>query len=160
MKRNVLRFIPVHTGNTTIDKYSPNKSAVHPRAYGEHDQEAVDTEVSNGSSPCIRGTRHYVCRDKQNHRFIPVHTGNTTLRVSRQAKSPVHPRAYGEHEIAINISNIERGSSPCIRGTQPALHQKDHEFRFIPVHTGNTNGSSVLKLSIAVHPRAYGEHHR
>ncbi len=52
-----LRFIPVHTGNTTPVLSVIERLTVHPRAYGEHPIVPVYGEWSFGSSPCIRGTQ-------------------------------------------------------------------------------------------------------
>ncbi len=67
----------MHTGNTLLRADSEGRSAVHPRAYGEHLANPSALTGPTGSSPCIRGTR-------------PVYRFNDYI-------SAVHPRAYGEH---------------------------------------------------------------
>ncbi len=57
---------------------------------------------------------------------------------NKPGKSPVYPRAYGEH----TESHIKQGTP----------------MRFIPVHTGNTQTSVQEAYHSAVYPRAYGEH--
>ena len=70
----------------------------------------------------------------------------------------VHPRAYGEHCHFMLKLLVYAGSSPCLRGTFPILPYFNACVRFIPVLTGNISSLSSLISSLAVHPRAYGEH--
>ena len=55
--RSYLRFIPVHTGNTTHRMVITQRGTVHPRTHGEHGSTLLGRRISV--------------------RFIPVHTGNT-----------------------------------------------------------------------------------
>ena len=113
----LLRFIPVHTGNTNLSNPIEIQASVHPRAYGEHTRRNPTRRLSVGSSPCIRGTLLLSWLLITNVRFIPVHTGNTDYRNWRKPRHPVHPRAYGEHLLVGMILLLYHGSSPCIRGT-------------------------------------------
>ncbi len=60
-------------------------------------------------------------------RFIPVLTGNTPENASRVLGPAVHPRAYGEHQIGLARWHRQRGSSPCLRGTQHDNLLQAHE---------------------------------
>ena len=111
-----------------------------------------------GSSPCIRGTQILIYRPIRSTRFIPVHTGNTMKPTVEQVIITVHPRAYGEHRVLLLLLLHSHGSSPCIRGTRAISEMKTKFNRFIPVHTGNTNGTFNPPPPPPVHPRAYGEH--
>ena len=91
-------------------------------------------------------------------RFIPVLTGNTFALLLHFSGFSVHPRAYGEHDIAVLQEQLDAGSSPCLRGTPNPATLVFTQHRFIPVLTGNTKEGFDRKASIAVHPRAYGEH--
>ncbi len=112
-----LRFIPVHTGNTITTCHWVWLVTVHPRAYGEHPFILFMIITTIGSSPCIRGTRTAKEIKATVRRFIPVHTGNTPSIPANVSAISVHPRAYGEHRIFVNIFSLYYGSSPCIRGT-------------------------------------------
>ena len=57
----------------------------------------------------------------------------------------VHPRAGGEHTVAVTITAAVTGSSPRGRGTQRQIHQIRQFYRFIPARAGNTH---VERLSI------------
>ena len=112
----------------------------------------------HGSSPCLRGTPKSERLIQYDIRFIPVLTGNTLGAIVVHGQQAVHPRAYGEHPCARQLSHVVRGSSPCLRGTLLIQQRHVNDRRFIPVLTGNTNLSAVSHGSITVHPRAYGEH--
>ena len=91
------RFIPAHAGNTSLANSFARRSAVHPRARGEHTEEISQTQFDGGSSPRTRGT-HLLPRLKRRFCwFIPAHAGNTACRPRRMGKATVHPRARGEH---------------------------------------------------------------
>ena len=78
---------------------------------------------------------------------------------NKPGKSPVYPRAYGEHFRMISLEHHFHGLSPCIRGT-PSLRWVDSfTMRFIPVHTGNMASLYSSYSSESVYPRAYGEHY-
>ena len=91
-------------------------------------------------------------------RFIPVLTGNTRVPPRKAMPIPVHPRAYGEHILALVIAPSETGSSPCLRGTPERYAGQLDGVRFIPVLTGNTPSLPPFPVAMPVHPRAYGEH--
>ena len=153
------RFIPVHTGNTTLARLTSRPQTVHPRAYGEHGVNLALYAGVGGSSPCIRGTPGPLPPVASAPRFIPVHTGNTAASAPASVVRSVHPRAYGEHSASAASRSASSGSSPCIRGTRDQRSQRRSVFRFIPVHTGNTLPTASLSHPLSVHPRAYGEHH-
>ena len=50
------------------------------------------------------------------------------------------------------------GSSPRRRGTRTGSLSNATSLRFIPAQAGNTRSSICATMSIAVHPRAGGEH--
>ena len=56
----------------------------------------------------------------------------------RGQKSPVHPRACGEHEFRAAEGLLGGGSSPRLRGTHGRLWGPGRRGRFIPAPAGNT----------------------
>ncbi len=128
----------MHTGNTRDREYLLSAGTVHPRAYGEHLFLLSDFKLNGGSSPCIRGTLIVIAIGLLILRFIPVHTGNTMSDNKKGQIDAVHPRAYGEHTENISKLKLIHGSSPCIRGTPKLDLYGFDDYRFIPVHTGNT----------------------
>ena len=91
-------------------------------------------------------------------RFIPAHAGNTYSVGLPAPWLSVHPRACGEHDRPLLRRHDPGGSSPRMRGTQYAQQAEKLCKRFIPAHAGNTAEPLVRLLSLAVHPRACGEH--
>ena len=90
-------------------------------------------------------------------RFIPVLTGNSTLRCAAVPLAAVYPRAYGEQVPTRPTAAIVAGLSPCLRGTELAEHVRLAGTRFIPVLTGNSVYRGCGKYDRPVYPRAYGE---
>ena len=127
--RSCHRFIPAPAGNT------PACSAIK--------------RCVIGSSPHLRGTRSAAARRHAAPRFIPAPAGNTQPpRVPAQSH-PVHPRTCGEHSPpGTPMTNIA-GSSPHLRGTQPATIAVDACSRFIPAPAGNTLATSRSRRAIS-----------
>ena len=73
----LLRFIPAPAGNTASGNCAWRKSAVHPRACGEHTGARRQLCRPYGSSPRLRGTRQSFTRYQALNRFIPAPAGNT-----------------------------------------------------------------------------------
>ena len=56
-RKELVRFIPVDTGNTDYILIRHHNLPVHPRGYGKHADGTVDTGWPGGSSPWIRETQ-------------------------------------------------------------------------------------------------------
>jgi len=74
------------------------------------------------------------------------------------ARSPVHPRACGEHLGSGSSITLLVGSSPRLRGTLSTRRPCTMNMRFIPAPAGNTRTDWWLAEIQSVHPRACGEH--
>ena len=132
------RFIPAQAGNTSSRAATAPRTAVHPRAGGEHpitDYQAVE---DYGSSPRRRGTLLVRLRRGHVDRFIPAQAGNTPARRASDARVSVHPRAGGEHFWYGCAGGTSIGSSPR--------------------RAGNTPPRTSSCRAAPVHPRAGGEH--
>ena len=116
------------------------------------------SESSRSLSPRMRGTHDHQPEALWRHRFILAHAGNTTTRALPPAQPSVRPRACGEHRDPLIGIRRGDGSSPRMRGTLCAALAARLPGRFIPAHAGNTKVTSRPALSLAVHPRACGEH--
>ena len=192
------RFIPAGAGNTSEREHDrpilpvhprgcgehsaaprcASSAAVHPRGCGEHDDMTGNWRRINGSSPRVRGTPHRECAERRVSRFIPAGAGNTSQRVRRASREPVHPRGCGEHLGQFSEVFDYYGSSPRVRGTRlssrkmrriprfipagagntPGDVERLTRQRFIPAGAGNTGGPAMSCLWSAVHPRGCGEH--
>ena len=91
-------------------------------------------------------------------RFIPARAGNTSPWRASSSRTPVHPRACGEHLPFSPCTGPPAGSSPRVRGTQARARPLPPPCRFIPARAGNTPSTTTPPWSTTVHPRACGEH--
>ena len=154
------RFIPARAGNTLQGVRDARPGPVHPRAGGEHVTCQGPVGYAIGSSPRGRGTPARRRDRRRVPRFIPARAGNTFMCLVAHIRSPVHPRAGGEHAPSSRRTQRRAGSSPRGRGTRapgPARHEHD---RFIPARAGNTSMNTPSPVRLTVHPRAGGEHKR
>ena len=154
------RFIPARAGNTQSCPPHTDGHSVHPRAGGEHADDAAIGWRIIGSSPRGRGTQAIETARARVLRFIPARAGNTRTCSCRRPCATVHPRAGGEHPASAASAIAAAGSSPRGRGTPNTLASVRIHRRFIPARAGNTWSSSGVSTRTSVHPRAGGEHHR
>jgi len=110
------RFIPAHAGTTPRRPRSPRRSAVHPRACGDHEPQARQISTASGSSPRMRGPPCASAAGVHPPRFIPAHAGTTRLRWAGSRGRTVHPRACGDHGASAFLKDAQGGSSPRMRG--------------------------------------------
>ena len=154
------RFIPAHAGNGRQSRVVIRPASVHPRACGERGVQTVFPVTFSGSSPRMRGTAPKPRRPQARPRFIPAHAGNGEPASSAEIARAVHPRACGERDRRLILTQFTDGSSPRMRGTDPARHSNPPGYRFIPAHAGNGLRAAQPDPSGAVHPRACGERGR
>ena len=131
------RFIPACAGNRESVSSSLGGVAVHPRVCGEQSPPGTRSTQPFGSSPRVRGTvasRKYPCYCQ---RFIPACAGNRNGIVPGWVLCSVHPRVCGEQHVFIPGAQVTDGSSPRVRGTDPALRHGVFQDRFIPACAGN-----------------------
>ncbi len=133
-------------------------AAVHPRVYGEYDDQNPGMGPSSGSSPRVRGIQLHFHFVHSILRFIPACTGNTSTASFKIMQIPVHPRVYGEYSMAGYLVTRQDGSSPRVRGIRQSIFSGDFDTRFIPACTGNTVDCHVQNQRPSVHPRVYGEY--
>ena len=155
---SVSRFIPAPAGNTKFVGGHAGYVPVHPRACGEHAKRQVQRRDGAGSSPRLRGTQGTNGRAEGRRRFIPAPAGNTPTPPCSALPRAVHPRACGEHGISMGSAWSRFGSSPRLRGTLLRAFLESVPARFIPAPAGNTLYGDESPASMAVHPRACGEH--
>ena len=152
------RFIPAPAGNIKVICSDILNTPVHPRACGEHGACCGTMGRCGGSSPRLRGTFDLAGYPLNLIRFIPAPAGNIRSSGRACTRTPVHPRACGEHSFG--LFDIERpfGSSPRLRGTCPAEPPPATYCRFIPAPAGNIPFRYRAYSCSTVHPRACGEH--
>ena len=90
--------------------------------------------------------------------FIPVYTGNTSIRQVGIIWSAVYPCVYREHPAVVSRSATLFGLSLCIQGTRSTPSYDRGVRRFIPVYTGNTAINNGRYYELPVYPCVYREH--
>ena len=110
-------IIPAHAGNTQSGHARGRSDGDHPRACGEHEHMTNEANGFRGSSPRMRGTLFRNRDDAIRHGIIPAHAGNTTFVALSAPTGRDHPRACGEHALAMTAFWALSGSSPRMRGT-------------------------------------------
>ena len=108
---------------------------------GEHEVVKPDVRETLGSSPHVRGTRHFGQVDALLPGIIPACAGNTSAPCRARPSARDHPRMCGEHRGG--------GGSPT-----------GGWFGIIPACAGNTLGSRHMVFYAWDHPRMCGEHVR
>jgi len=151
------RFIPACTGNSRRAPGKTSGTPVHPRVYGELEQQSEFHRLCAGSSPRVRGTPPRCGEEVPVPRLIPACTGNSLPRHANAFPSPVHPRVYGELGGISLRGRPGAGSSPRVRGTRTIGAARKRTRRFIPACTGNSRRSWRTGRIPLVHPRVYGE---
>ncbi len=133
----ILRFIPIHTGNSFTNRPLCSLLSVHPHTHGEL--------VPSG----------FVVSSET--RFIPIHTGNSYHYTVLRLLFAVHPHTHGELIRERNKRRYPFGSSPYTRGTLAHQMTAILILRFIPIHTGNSFTNRPLCSLLSVHPHTHGE---
>ena len=87
-----------------------------------------------------------------------MHTGNTCFVKFWFATCAVYPCVYREHCETLGQNDFFGGLSLCVQGTRLLIWLVKILLRFIPVCTGNTNGSCSVISSSTVYPCVYREH--
>ena len=116
-KHEIVRFIPVYTGNTPNLKCGTPSSPVYPCVYREHAVFYFKPDRNFGLSLCIQGTRLMSRPLNLKKRFIPVYTGNTRALNTGGQQLAVYPCVYREHTQRGYNRLPELGLSLCIQGT-------------------------------------------
>ena len=111
------RNIPACTGKTVWPRLRDSVPKEHPRVYGENISADVYNSVRDGTSPRVRGKRHYGVASRDTGRNIPACTGKTAFAMrylglpwnipactgktvrswSYMQYATEHPRVYGEN---------------------------------------------------------------
>ena len=151
---------PARAGNTSYPCSAPPYSTVHPRACGEHLRMPSLSKFGRRSPPRMRGTQlpwdqHHPCAP-----FTPAHAGNTPHLSIYMDKSPVHPRACGEHSLRQATRRGPSRSPPRMRGALRDVYSAQWHCPLTPAHAGNTSLYQLVPCTVPVHPRACGEHSR
>ena len=125
---------------------------------GEHPYTGNEDTVAWGSSPHVRGTRHFGQVDALLPGIIPACAGNTSAPCRARPSARDHPRMCGEHRGEAPPRGVDLGSSPQVRGTPSGTLPTAHGTGIIPACAGNTVQTDAYIGSDGDHPRMCGEH--
>ena len=135
-------IIPAYAGNTRPALARRSIARDHPRVCGEHSSRMLEKLASVGSSPRMRGTPVVPPAYPTFTGIIPAYAGNTPRPDPWTGFPGDHPRVCGEHRSLSDLSDLEGGSSPRMRGT-PVSRLRFYRIRgIIPAYAGNTSNGS------------------
>ena len=152
----VCRIIPAHAGQTIRRTATPEKSTDHPRACGANITRHAGMNLTNGSSPRMRGKLILDVESPTEIRIIPAHAGQTSPPEDLFKHDKDHPRACGANRCCPPSCAPSAGSSPRMRGKRPLGLQGDAHHRIIPAHAGQTAAAIIFFMVNPDHPRACG----
>ena len=135
---NSFRYIPVPTGNSKFDGVNEEEIAVYPCTYRELLLGDLSKMFGSGISLYLQGTRPNSVIRIQNHRYIPVPTGNSHRPSYQTRWLAVYPCTYRELCCIITTSTKRDGISLYLQGTLALQQQLNELLRYIPVPTGNS----------------------
>ena len=159
-RRQHVRIIPAHAGQTTRVYRKHVETADHPRACGANRRCAMVRQLAYGSSPRMRGKLSPTTSRYNFPRIIPAHAGQTAPYVHRTFCRADHPRACGANHDCVRPLFRPFGSSPRMRGKHAVAGAARRVVRIIPAHAGQTSGLTYPMPSVADHPRACGANFR
>ena len=135
-----------------------SSSRDHPRGCGEHPANTLPACLSAGSSPRMRGAPDTDGEHQGGRRIIPADAGSTSSLNWPVSLIWDHPRGCGEHSVAFSVAEIEKGSSPRMRGAPNSLIQERSIGGIIPADAGSTKFFGHSLAEAEDHPRGCGEH--
>ncbi len=150
-------LIPATAGNARLRSLCWRPSRAHPRDCGERPIRNINGELISGSSPRLRGTQELIESIAYGNGLIPATAGNALTPSWTYSKMRAHPRDCGERVNAGNERQIERGSSPRLRGTLTGPRKKSTPAGLIPATAGNAQGCDQRLSPSRAHPRDCGE---
>ncbi len=91
------RLIPASAGSTHSRHHAEQYQTAHPRVCGEHPGDPQTPEISDGSSPRLRGAHVTPTTLPVQRRLIPASAGSTRGASGWGHSRRAHPRVCGEH---------------------------------------------------------------
>ena len=151
------RIIPACAGRTTHVPRNYVLKADHPRVCGANQAESIESALSAGSSPRVRGELKRTVFTRPPHRIIPACAGRTRTRTaSTTAAGTDHPRVCGANGDGAGLEAGLVGSSPRVRGERTVSDGSDQTVRIIPACAGRTPYPLLPPHPSTDHPRVCG----
>ena len=137
-RRQHVRIIPAHAGQTAPYVHRTFCRADHPRACGANHDCVRPLFRSFGSSPRMRGKHAVAGAARRVVRIIPAHAGQTSGLTYPMPSVADHPRACGANFRVREVVDAYAGSSPRMRGKRLHKRHRGKPVRIIPAHAGQT----------------------
>ncbi len=152
-------IIPADAGLTCWRYSRRHLSWDHPRGCGAHDFQQINTTVTTGSSPRMRGSPYVGHGQMVPDGIIPADAGLTNRRTYNAASSGDHPRGCGAHQPTNIQRRVKRGSSPRMRGSHASRINRQVNLGIIPADAGLTPTREPDQFMNRDHPRGCGAHY-
>ena len=151
------RLIPACAGKTVLCSHRMCPWEAHPRVCGENSLTEISSKLTTGSSPRVRGKPSLSIGNPRGDRLIPACAGKTRGHFPNRYSVRAHPRVCGENRLGLLGRVSIRGSSPRVRGKQPAGRQPPPGLGLIPACAGKTRYGMDSQPLKRAHPRVCGE---
>ena len=151
-------IIPADAGLTCWRYSRRHLSWDHPRGCGAHDFQQINTTVTTGSSPRMRGSHTHSQMTDFFTGIIPADAGLTGKHLGQYHGGWDHPRGCGAHFGVWTMPDFAKGSSPRMRGSPTDEHTTPRQAGIIPTDAGLTSTSLWAQYSQRDHPRGCGAH--
>ena len=152
-----LGIIPAGAGKSRPRPDDSRRAGDHPRGCGEKRSGWPRACRSRGSSPRVRGKASVGLLLVAELGIIPAGAGKSMTPWNMTLVAQDHPRGCGEKNSLRQAFQIQKGSSPRVRGKDAS--QGSHALRagIIPAGAGKSAGLSGVSGSLDDHPRGCGE---
>ena len=150
-------LIPACAGKTRTAPSTASASEAHPRVCGENRPLLAPYVPLGGSSPRVRGKHVFDAFPELLPGLIPACAGKTPIGQCVRSGTSAHPRVCGENDKDPYSDETLSGSSPRVRGKQPAGRQPPPGLGLIPACAGKTHSDFLLLRAWWAHPRVCGE---
>ena len=124
---------------------------------GENAHRSVCAFGYFGSSPRVRGKPAWATRAGVHSGLIPACAGKTIKTPTVTKLCRAHPRVCGENYDKVKAEFFAEGSSPRVRGKQPAGRQPPPGLGLITACAGKTRYGMDSQPLKRAHPRVCGE---
>ena len=150
-------LIPACAGKTASPPAGSPPRGAHPRVCGENCETLAVSGTTRGSSPRVRGKLKGSSPFRSTFGLIPARAGKTSIRSYRAILTAAHPRACGENLPEPAGPEMNRGSSPRVRGKPRLSCVLPSLLGPIPARAGKTSLVVQEDSGMRAHPRACGE---
>ncbi|EDX22935.1 conserved hypothetical protein, partial [Streptomyces sp. Mg1] len=149
--------IPAGAGSRCRTGLSDPAHRGHPRGCGEQRSRPQADERREGSSPRVRGAGPRRAGRRPHRGVIPAGAGSSCHWSRVRSAHGGHPRGCGEQLARRAAGRGRGGSSPRVRGADPALRGGLAALGVIPAGAGSSSFAAGFVVHGRGHPRGCGE---